>query len=390
MNIYAEDKLTGHFLVDYNLMLGLRYEMYRPYKFNLSGLWGDGNIIESHQGTFFNPRVNLMLYLSEVNQLRLSAGTTSKSPSMARIYPPESVYRWRNPLDSSINHLRYDLRVPELKGYREAQYEVAYDHKFFSLIGTTFSVYYKKRSNEPESQRVPVFRYYNSNGIDYLYYIDKYGIYVNAGNTESKGAEFSIRTAKIKPLNMEFNVVGSYNYFKTVTNVDEYDEEPEAAKGQYPNYKVPGIPIDTLYGTQYRYGGKWDDRFQLNYYLKYTHPRLGLWITLRAEQLLMERYRSYNQQLQDVSLLNESALESYLFSRALKTKPVKWLFNVNVSKSLFQGGEVSFYVNNFLDDPALRLYWSTTTQMSEEIRNPSLTYGIEFSFIIDNIFRSGR
>ena len=89
-SFYFEDKLTGHFLFDFNLMFGFRYEMYRPYKFNLSGLWGDGDIVESHQGTFFNPRANLMVYLSEANQVRLSVGTSSKSPPMSAVYPPEN------------------------------------------------------------------------------------------------------------------------------------------------------------------------------------------------------------------------------------------------------------------------------------------------------------
>ncbi|MGE5437816.1 MAG: hypothetical protein ACM3O3_11355, partial [Syntrophothermus sp.] len=71
----------------------------------------------------------------------------------------------------------------------------------------------------------------------------------------------------------------------------------------------------------------------------------------------------------------------------IKSKSVKWLFNLNVSKSLFQGGEVSFYVNNFLDDAAIRTYWSSPTKLDQESRNPNLTYGIEFSMIIDNLFR---
>jgi hypothetical protein len=41
-------------------------------------------------------------------------------------------------------------------------------------------------------------------------------------------------------------------------------------------------------------------------------------------------------------------------TRSIKIKPNKWLFNVNVSKSLFKGAEVSFYVNNFLDDAAVQ------------------------------------
>jgi hypothetical protein len=390
MNFYAEDKLTGHFLFDFNLMIGMRYEMYRPYKFNLSGLWGDGNLIESHQGTFFNPRVNLMVYLSDYNQIRLSLGTTSKSPSMDRIYPPESVFRWRNPLDSTINYLRYDTRVPDLKGYREAQYETAFDQKISNLIGTTFSVYYKKRTNETKLLSIPVFQYFNNGGADYLYYTDKYSIYNNAGITYSRGAEFTIRTSRIQSMNMEFQVVGAYNFLKFLPNTVSYDDTPEPLKGQYHNYQVPNLPIDTLYGMAYSSGENWEDRFQMNYYIKYTHPKLGLWITLRAEHLVMERYKNMNHQYEDFNLLNETQQLNYLFVRSLKIKPNKWLFNLNVSKSLFQGAEVSFYVNNFLDDPAIRTYWTNPTQMRQESRNPSLTYGIEFSMIIDNFFRSDK
>jgi len=87
-----------------------------------------------------------------------------------------------------------------------------------------------------------------------------------------------------------------------------------------------------------------------------------------------------------ISKLNETQLTSYYFEREIKLKPNKWLFNLNISKSLFKGAEVSFYVNNFLDDDAVFRYWSAPTRLSEEIRNPSLSYGIEFSMILDNFF----
>jgi outer membrane receptor for ferrienterochelin and colicin len=390
MNIYAEDKLTGHFLFDFNLMLGLRYEMYRPYKINLSGLWGDGDLVESHQGTYFNPRVNLMVYLSDYNQFRLSVGTTSKSPSMDKIYPPESVFRWRNPFDSTISYFTYDRRNPDLKGYRESQYEAAFDQKISNLMGASVSAYYKKRNNETREWYYPVFNYYNYNNTDYLYYLDTYTIARNSGVTYSRGVEFTLRTSRIKSLNMEFQVVGSYNYLKFLPNVMRYDDTPEEAKGQYHTYYVPGIPIDTAYGMSYQSNEKWEDQVQMNYYIKYTHPQLGLWVTLRAEHLVMVRTRNLDFQYQNFDILSETQQMSYLFDRSVKIQPNKWLFNMNISKSLFRGAEVSFYVNNFLDDSAVWLYWFNPTQMREGIRNPSLTYGIEFSMIIDDFFRSNK
>ena len=385
VNLYAEDKMTGHFIFDFNLMLGLRYEMYRPEKFNLSGLWGDGNIVQSHQGTFFNPRANLMLYFTDYNQLRISAGTTSKSPSMNLIYPPETIYTWRNPIDSTINYFHYNRTASDLKGYRESQYEISYDHKFFNSLGSSISVYYKKRVNEPKTYSNPVFSVVNDGERNIAYYIDSYSLSGNSGWTDSKGIELTLKTKRIKPLNMEFQVVGAYNYLKLSTGNLSYKSDPLSSEGQFPNYQVPGT--DTLIGMFYPAGERWSDRFQLNYYIKYTCSPLGLWVTLRAEQLVWEKTRNLNQAPRDLSLLTEARLIAYYFEREIKLKPNKWLFNLNVSKSLFKGAEVSFYVNNFLDDPALRKYFVSVGSQIEEIRNPSLSYGVEFSMVLDNLFK---
>jgi len=386
INFYAEDRMTGNYFFDYNLMLGCRYEMYRPYKFNLKGLLGKGDIVESHQGTYFNPRISLMIYFSGSNQLRVSAGVTSKSPPMSSIYPPESVIKWRNPHDSTISYFRYDKRVPDLKGYREKQFEISYDQKFSNIIGTSFSAYYKKRVNEPESQSVPVFFSTKYNNVTYVYYTDYYSLRQNLGWTETKGLEFSVKTTKIKPLNMEFQIVGSYNYLKSGRGGFYFSASPDTALGQYPNYHPANIPIDSALGWTYTPSTKWSDRFQINYYVKYTLVSLGLWVTLRAEQLAWERSENSDYAPQDVSKLNATQLASYIFDRELKRKPNKWLFNINVSKSLFDGGEISFYVNNFLDDPAIRTYYYNTTNTMQERRNPPLTYGLEFSFIVDKFF----
>ncbi|RJP65861.1 MAG: hypothetical protein C4539_12385 [Ignavibacteriales bacterium] len=378
-SLYFEDKITGHLLYDFSLMVGARYEMYRPFQFSLKGLWGDGDLVKSHQGTFFNPRANLMVYFSQDNQLRLSAGRTSKSPAMSTIYPDEEVFRWRNPNSLEIHYMRYDTRVPELKGYQENQYEISYDQKFFSEIGLTFSAYYKERDNETRSVTIPVF----VNTPQGTYYVDYYGLAKNQGWTVTKGLELSLRTNKIKPLNMFFQVSATYNHSNNSYRGYAYDPTPDASIGQNANYRVG----DTLIGFIYAPSGRWKDIIQLNYYLKYTLPDLGLWVTLRAEHLVMERTQSYNQEPIVYELLTESGKESYWFDREIKIKNAKWLFNLNISKSLFEGAEISFYVNNFLDDQAVRQYVSSPGTISEEIRNPSLFYGIEFSSTLDNLFK---
>lgn len=384
-SIYFEDKLTWHSIFDFNLMFGFRYEMYRPYKFNLSGLWGDGDLVESHQGTFFNPRINLMVYLSDVNQIRLSAGTSSKSPPMSTIYPPEDVFLWRNPDDGTKLFLRYNKRVPDLKGYKETMFEIAYDHKFMNLFGISVSAYYKFRKNEPKSQSIPVFIASLAGGSSKVYYVDDYSLPFNIGKTETKGIEFSFKTAKIKPLNMDFQITSSYNFIKYPGTGYSYTSTPSNDKGQTANYHISVGSVDTLIGFIYSPGERWTDRLQINYYVKYTMAPLGLWITLRAEQLVWEKSQSLNQSPIFIEQATEGAVREYYFDRLVKRKPNKWLLNLSMSKSLFKGAEVSFYVNNFIDDPAIYRYFSTYDYETETTRNPPLFYGIEFSMIIDEL-----
>ena len=386
MNFYFEDKITSHFIRDFSLTLGFRYEMYRPYKFNLSGLWGDGNLVDSHQGTYFNPRLNLMIYLSPNNQLRFSAGTSSKSPPMSAIYPPEYVEVWRNPGDSTNKYIRLDRIVPDLKGYRETLYEAAYDQKLFNSVGMSFSAYYKIRKNEPESHSIPIFQTSGSGDEYTVYYVDTYSKYINVGQTETKGLELSIKTAKVKALNMEFKVTGSYNYIKYFSRQTVYSSTVDESIGEYDNYLVPDVAIDTLIGMTYPESEKWQDYMQFNYLIRYTHPTLGLWITLRAEHLVSERYQYTYSTPVDINLLNETQLGNYYLSREVRIKPAKWLLDFSISKSLFKGAEVSLYVNNFLDDPAIYRYMSTVSTTLESKRNPDLFYGIEFSMIFNSLF----
>ena len=386
LGFYFEDKITGHFLADFSLRCGFRYEMYRPFDFNFSGLWGDGDLVNSYQGTFFNPRVNLTVYLSNKNQLRLSAGKTSKSPPMSYLFPGPSIMKWRNPSTKETIYFEYDRDQPNLKAYQEVQYEVSYDHKFFGMIGTSLTAYYKERFNEPAPVVNPIFYEFNNDGTSELYYVGKYTTKDNFGTNYNKGVEVSIKSNKIDALNMNFMVTGSYNWSNDPREGYEYDNDPDQSKGQFPNYIIHTANGDQLYGWMYRRQGRWNDNILINYFLKYTNKELGLWITLRAEQVVKEREQAYFLKPVDYEMMSEDAIAENEFQKRIKVKPNKWLFNVNVTKSLFKGAEVSFYVNNLLDDQAIYRYYTTLTEITESSRNPDIFYGLEFSMILDEIF----
>lgn len=390
LSLYAEDQIAGRWGVDFSLSAGVRYEMYRPYGFDVKGLWGAGDLVKSHGGTFLNPRMSLLAALTENDQLRLSAGLSSKSAPMSSIFTPPDVKRWRNPVTGSIVYFRPDRQATELKGYREGQVELAYDRKLFQSIGLSLSGYYRKRINEPESQSFPLFASALVGGKPMAYYVDFYSVAFNLGSTETKGIEFSLKTSRIKQLNMDIRVVGSYSFTRNSSAGTSYTSTPDPGVGQYPNYRPTGIPVDTAIGFAYPSSDRWEDRLLINYYVKYTHPSLGLWITLRAEQLVFERYQNGNLIPVDYARLTPSALLSRQFLESIQPRYIKWLLNLNISKSLFKGAEVSFYVNNFLDDPAIARYMSSPTEFNETVRNPPLFYGIEFSMIVDALVGKGE
>ncbi|MCF6268910.1 MAG: TonB-dependent receptor [Melioribacteraceae bacterium] len=386
-SLYAEDKLTGHFLFDFTLMFGFRYEMYRPNSFNVSGLWGDGDLVESYQGSFFNPRISLLTYFSPNNQLRINFGSSSKSPAMSRIYPPESVLKWRNPITGDTEYFRFDKKVPDLQGYKTTQLEISYDHKFLDKIGISLTAYYRERNNQPKIQKKQVFTEIDDNRKKVVYYVDEYSLYYNIGANRSKGIEFIFKTAQIKPLNMNFKITGSYSYNKTPSRGYSYKFTNDESIGQIANYQVPNVTTDTLIGFYYPSSGNWQDRLQINYYVKYINKELGLWVTLRGEQLYGDRKQKFSLIPVDYNLLTDKGKTDRDYQESVISRPPKWLFSFNVSKSLFDGAEVSFYVNNFMDDPAIWNYYDPVNKKyKEDSRNPELFYGIEFSMIFDKLF----
>jgi len=386
ISLYAQDKITGHYFVDFSLMFGFRYEMYRPYAFNLSGLWGNGDIVKSHQGSFFNPRVSLTLYLSKINQLRINFGKSSKSPPMSTVFPREQVFRWRNPVTGTVENYRLSKAFPNLRGYQTNQIEISYDQKFWGILGTSLTAYYRERNLQPSSYPLPIFKEINNGDKNEIYFVHTYSETINEGRNISKGIEFALRTAKVKPLNMNFKVTGAYSFSKTPSYGVIYELSPDESLGQIPNYHVPNVSVDTVIGWLYPRSGNWKDRFQLNYYVKYTNKDLGIWVTLRAEQLLTKREQAFNLKPVDESKLTEVSLRARRYYESIIAQTGKWLFNINVSKSLFPGAEVSFYVNNFMDTPGIWRHYNVAKGYTiERKRNPDLFYGLEFSMIIDKI-----
>lgn len=155
-----------------------------------------------------------------------------------------------------------------------------------------------------------------------------------------------------------------------------------------------------------------EERFIEEMLLKYrfdVHSEtLRMWLTLHVEQQAMERdgFRGrtdslaigYFTQGGETVWIPEEERDDEKYVNLRRTRPdymllderrpSRWLFNVRVSKELWAGSEVSFFVNNFFNHrPLYRRKRTDEGTISYERRNPPIYFGLEVSSIIDPLFR---
>lgn len=375
--LYAEDNITLSYPFNMKISAGMRLDMYQPEALSFSG---DKKFFSAKHGVYLNPRVNMIVYLSKQSQIRFGVGKSTKTPAMSRIYPMPKVLDWKNPVSGNVEHFNFSQNNENLKASESVKYELSFDHKFLNRIGISVTGYYSKRFNGPLGETQPVFRKLDGK----YYYLGNYSLLLNGAEYFSKGIEARLKSVRFKAINTSLNVTFSYSWNKNPGNGQSYKPYPDLGLGQENNYEIED---GEYFGMLYKRSGQWRDKILMNYNLSYKNEIIGLWISLRAEHLIRQAYQSFDLVPVDLTKLNEDALRSRAFSESKRVKPAKWLFSFNVSKSLFNGAEVSFYVNNFLDDPATNRYLIDPDTYAEEKRNPDIFYGIEFSMILNEVFK---
>ncbi len=407
VSFYTEDKITGTLWKPFTLQAGVRYESYRPSGINFKGLIGQADLIESHNGSFLNPRVTFSMNLSDDSQFRLGYGVTSKSPPLGMIFAQDkyfdiidtvSVVNPQYP-DSNFSLVSTFIRQQannNIKGYKQTKYEASFDQQFdllgFSLTGyinqTTGmfrginepTIYYKKSfPNWPDESNSTVTRTY----------IDTYSKNANNGWQNVKGIEASVTTKRIPTINTVIKIDAAYIYNESGTLDGYYFSSSRF---------VPSLNSEVMpMYTSYEYYNK---DLLINYRFEVQAKTLGLWLTVHVQQKLIEidGRRKYDDTLA-VGYYSPDGTLTYIpesernnaqfvslrrsiqpFELLEENKPNKWLFNVKVSKSLWKGAAISFYVNNFFNNqPLYKLRRSSAASPNYERRNPDIFYGIDFS-----------
>jgi hypothetical protein len=407
-SLYFEDELKGSlWFRQWSLIFGARYEMYTPTGINWSGVFGSDPFVETKNGAYLNPRLRFRFDFTQDTRIRLSWGKSSKMPSMTNIYqgpmyldiveenftPPDSV-----PLVSTYI---FDYDNTYMKGYQSTKMEASLDKKF-GAVALILTGFYDESTSIPRriSDPITIYRYrwedypdYSSRTpIDTIYTDNEtgHGFYRPAGYTKRYGGEFQLITKRIEKISTVFRVDGSFYRSRS------------GADGTYMSSPRHNDVLDRTIYPYFTYTEGWRQKMIVNYRADWLIKRIGMWLTLHVQQTLFDHRQSVVDPVAYASayydpLTGETVKITPEESTALgldrvyddldlsvrKVPNDRLLFNVNISKSLGRGAEVSMFVHNFFDDPAFYLneYGSYVS------RNHDIFYGLEFSVILDNLFR---
>jgi outer membrane receptor for ferrienterochelin and colicin len=406
VSLYAEDKITGNLVWPFTLQVGARYETYRPTGINLKGLIGKADFIQSDNGSFLNPRLNFSVNLTKDSQIRMGYGVTSKSPPMGMIYANKKYFdivdtvsvvnpQYADSNFSMISTYIKDQANAQIKGYTQKKYELSFDQQFefggFSLTG-----YFTDSKNMFVSSSIPTVVYKQSfpNGANQAgafisdTLLESYQQYTNNGWLKVKGLEFTFTTKKFPLLNTIFKFDASYTQTENGTN------------GYYLSTSryVSAIGTNVIpFYNQYSYYSR---DLLLNYKFDTQVKSLGIWITLQIQEKVIELDgrkgygdllpAGYYSSTGETVIIPEAERGSDKYESIQRTiepfelneedRPNKFLFNLNVSKSLWDGTAVSFFVNNFFNNqPLYQLRRSSPNPPTYERRNPELFYGLDLN-----------
>ncbi|HHJ52827.1 MAG TPA: TonB-dependent receptor [Caldithrix abyssi] len=424
--IFAEDRLTGKWLVPFTINVGFRVDSYNPKTFAPWLLFKGEDAFRAAQGTFFNPRAGIKLQIASGTQLRFTYGKSSKTPSLSMIYPEKmyldvsdiGIVRETLPdgRDTSytvplITTYVFDRTAKDLKGFQSTKFEAGVDQRWGN-VGLSVVGYYQETKDIPYRQTFPL-RYNKYLWPEWpspegkqvteevLLASSKYKLNRNLNWVKNSGVELSLRTHRIPRLNMRFRVSAAFTFSKTgskdypnyATNARKFSAGDTLSSGWV-------VPRDMYIVPYYVPTRGWRQRTVINYKIDYIAKTLGIWLTVKAQQVLwdmsllksnpVKEARGYYEDGKNIPIDAETSHlmgldKSYsIYDITVSARPNdKWLFSVVVSKSLFRGAEISLFVDNILND---RAYYVNRLG-SYSARNPEMFWGIAFSAVVNGLFK---
>jgi hypothetical protein len=163
---------------------------------------------------------------------------------------------------------------------------------------------------------------------------------------------------------------------------------------------VAALGDKTVYPS-YHYEESWGQKMIVDWRADWYFKPVGMWTTFFVQQTLFDSslrkdapllyatayYDPLTGETTDISPAESAALgldrNVDPLDLVVFTKPNdRILFNINVTKSLGRGSELSFFVHNFFDDAA---FYISQDGLSRT-RNHDIFYGVEYSVILNRLF----
>ena len=401
LSLYLEDKIVGKMILPFTFVAGIRMETYNPEFFK------NGTFIDSPNGVYFNPRFNLSLKINKTTQLRAGYGVTTKAPPLGMIAAQNKYFdvvdtvAVNNPSVPAENLAIISTYIkqvanPELKAYKQKKMELSFD-KDFKIGGITLT-YFRNETTDGFSTignpfLLPKYSFPDVNDFSNKILKDKiltsFYLYENNTRTEVDGFEFKLSTNRIPYINTVVRIDGAYRH-----SVFSRDNKTEL--GSYRTDKELGGKVIPYYSKADTY----KKSFKMNYRFDIQSKAIGMWFTIHIEHFLYNKngfvsgkdkyalgYFNENGKYFDIEK-NVRNSEKYAKLRRSISEyelrhedlPSTFAVNLVVSKSLWKGSAISFFVNNFFDHrPYHRLKKSSDSNPSYVKRNNPIFYGMEFS-----------
>jgi hypothetical protein len=315
------------------------------------------------------------------------------------ISPPDSV-----PL---ITTYVYNFDTSHLMGTQEEKGEVSLDQKV-GPVGITLTGWIARAKEMPRAQDMPMIlnRYEWTNWpsdegrteIATIYDVTPgTAYYLYSGKYKKYGVELSGVTRRIERIATAFRVASSWVRVWT------------GAEGLYMSTTPKQIQLDPedvnsrryVYPYHY-YSEGWDQKLIVDYSADWTIRKLGIWVTFFLQQTLFDWSKDYVDpngyspmyfDPSDGRIVRMTPEQSRQYGLTYTYEPCylvidkapnnRALFNINVSKSIGRGAEISFFVHNIFDDAAM---WENCFGTFSQ-RNPDIFYGVEFSMVLDDLWR---
>lgn len=406
LSFYLENKIVGNMIFPFTFIMGLRYESFNPESINWGGLFNGSDFIESENGVFLNPRLNLSFSVFPSTQVRVSYGSTAKAPPLGMIAAQKKYYdivdtvSVENLDDKSKNlsvvstYIREQAN-PSLKAYRQNKFESSIDQNF-DFCGLTLTYFNNQTRDGYAAVNKPVvfnkYSYPDYPDLTQRVVKDKilttYNQFENFVSMDIKGIEVKFITKRMPVINTIFKFDAAYHHRKIV-----YDNKHSLGSMRIDNDL--GGKVIPFYKNQNTYSKK----LKINYRFDIQAESIGMWFTIHLEHFVTNikgfennedkfalAYFTEDNQYVDIPEADRKdpkyeKLQRRVEDFELLEEDYPYMLNLNlvVSKSLWKGAAISFFVNNFFSNqPYHRLKRSSAENPVYVKRNSPIFYGMEF------------